>query len=681
MSTTNNFSVFPSTKMLPMEDIAKELKIIHRFASADQKAIDTEAVAGVPADKIAVAATDKQGQPIQYTNAQGIYINERESVKNALYLDGVEASEYLTKTQGKAIENFGTNVAKTYADEIAALRDELYQLRGELTKNGFVKEYGLYSGFQDFFRASNKKYLISETKKNDDTVETVELCGLSPRFTNSTNVNKIIPSQPGMIKKGDWFIISKTDEDEHFLVKATKVELLSTEEEVTFESSLSKQGIPSIDNPAEVVLAKVHGDYYNGSFSFSKVEKYTLTNKERYTMLNDDSNPSMQKITAPHSGFGGTFKVPQLTAGALKSFSIMTRITGSPGALTCYAFEESKLGKILNLSTEEVGLEKNILAKSKPIPAGASSSTNITELLFDFSDPITDKLPLISGEKRYCFVIVAETASATDFWEIQFSKNLSNELNPDVQTNNQTYGYVQGSGFSLNNSIGDLIFVLSTITIKENAENPRNFGLYTSKKIEVPYNSSLARARLSLRVNREGYFTSETEGIVYDGGVVKVKATGIHPENLGIKTNDTIIIGNQIRKVISDVTSKTITVDKAISVTKSAPVYKMGYQVFLRAVKNTWVSDMNPHYEITSDVCIPMELKAVMTDDSRISQNHSDRLIFECEFRDDQTLPIDANEFYLQIVWNSHLTQSEILANEGYTGRIYDLNLSFDRTL
>lgn len=682
MSTTKNFSVFPSTKMLPMEDIAKELKIVHNFTSADQKAIDTESVAGVPASNIAIIALDEEGQPLQYRNEDlEIIIDERESVKNALYLDGVPAKEYLTKTEGAVIENFGENVARTYADEIAALRDELYQLRGELTRNGFVHEYGLYSGFQDFFKTSDKKYLHNKIKKGDEIVETVTLCGLSPNFVNSTNVNKIIPSQIGVIKTGDWFIISKTDTDEHYLVKATNVELITSEEEVTFESSISPEGIPSIDNPTAVIITKVQGDYYNGTFSFSKVEDYTLTNKERYTMLNDDSNPSMEKILADHTGFAATFKVPQLSAGALKYFSVMARITGSPGALTCYVLEESKMSSITNLSLEEVGPDKALVAKSKPISCLMASDINLTELEFDFTDPVTHKYPLLSGDSRYCCVIVAEKASASDFWEIQFSKNMNNVHDPDVQTNNHSYTYTQGAGFTQKDSIGDLIFILATITIKENSESPRTEGLYTSEKIKVHNNSSLARARVTLRINREGLFTSETKGIVNDNGVIKVKTSGINPDNLGIKTNDTIIIGNQIRKAMTDVNAKTIAIDKAISIEEGTPVYRMGYQVFLRAVKNEWVTGSNPRYEIKSDICIPMELKAVMPDDHKVSDKHSERLVFECEFRDHQQLPIDANEFHLQIVWKSHLTQSDIVSNDSYIGRIYDLTLSFDRTL
>lgn len=676
-----NFLVFPSTKMLPMEDIAKELKIIHGFQSSSQNAKDTDLVGGVLADQIAIAATDENGDMYTYQDRNGdTYITERESVKNALYLNGVPANEYLTSEQGMQIQNFGKNVAKTYSDEIAALRDELYQLRGELARNGFVNEYGLYAGFQDFFRESDKKYLHVKVNNNGVMEDSVELCKVSTSTITAVNINKVIPTQPGIIKEGDWFVITDLTANVTYLVKAIKVELVNSEEEITFESSISAAGIPSIDT-TNSVICKVHGDYYNGTFSFSKVEKYALTNKERFTMLNDDSNAIMQKVGTDKTGFAATFKVPQLNEGALNGFTVMTRTGGTPGALTCYCIEESKMANITDLDLEKVGENEGILAKSKPISYLESSSTNLTETKFEFADPITGKLPVVKGDRRYCFVVVTEKASSIDYWEIQFSNNMSNALDPDVQTNNFSYNYVKGSGFTLNNAIGDLIFVLSTIEVKANSESPRTIGMYTSKKIEVHNNSSLARARLTMRINREGMFTSDSQGIINDGGVIKVTTSGINPDNLGIKQGDTVIIGNNIRKALIDCNFKNITLDKAISATKGDPVYRMGYDVYLRAVKTEWIGGGNSRFETVSDICLPMNLIAVMPDVNKLSDSHSDRLIFECEFRDAQGLPVDANEFYLQVVWHSNASQSDIISNLQYTGRIYDLNLSFDRTL
>ena len=64
-----------------------------------------------------------------------------------------------------------------------------------------------------------------------------------------------------------------------------------------------------------------------------------------------------------------------------------------------------------------------------------------------------------------------------------------------------------------------------------------------------------------------------------------------------------------------------------------------------------------------------------------MADNRSDRLIFECDFTDADGNLIDANEFILQIIWKSNLTKNNLASYPDYIGRIYDLTLSFDKTL
>lgn len=678
----NKKLVFPSTKMLPMDDIANEMAIIHGFQKKSEKATDVRYVAEVASENIAKAALNEDGNKIEYLNELGeIIIGGRETVKNSLNLAGKPASDYLTKIDGQRIENFGDSVAQMYSDEISALRDELYQLRGELTRNGFVNEYGMYSGFQDFFKSSDKKYMHRKILQDGVVTDTIELCGLSQSFVNNTNVNKIVPSVSGVIKTGDWFIISKTDTGENYLVKATKVEQAASEEEVTFESSISAEGIPSIDNRDLVIITKVQGDYFSGTFSFSKIEKHALTNKEKYAMMNDDSNPSMEKIIGDRTGYAATFKVPQNVAGALKSFSVMTRIAGSPGALTCYIVEENNMHLIGDISKEEVGEGKNVISKSQPISCLESSSVNILETTFNFIDPLRYEYPILHGDRRYCFILVAEKANTVDYWEVQFSKNATGSMSPDLQTNNSSYTYASTNGLTLKSSIGDLVYILNTIMVENDSESPMTEGLYTTEKISIKNNNMLARARVTMRISKEGRFKTETVGIVNDNGIVRAKVSGINPDSLGIKANDTIVIGKEIRKAMYDVTNKNITVNKAISVEDGSDIYRVGHKVFMRAMKREWTPGASPGYETKREILLPMELVAVMPDRKSINSSQSERLVFECEFREEDGLPIDLNEFQAQIVWRSNVSKDDMLSNDSYIGRIYDMTISFDRIL
>lgn len=647
--------MFPSVEMLPIEDIITQLKL--NFLEVGNKSVDTEEVAGESADNIAIA----------YKNEEGI-VEDRNTVKNAMKLGGLDAKDYLTKTQGTNIETFTQDLNKVLVDEITNLRDELYQLRGELTRNGFVKEYGLYAGFQDYFNTENKKYVYTTTAEGD----TIAICKLSSSFVNSSNVTKIIPSQSGLIKVNDWFVISKTDTGENYLVQAVAINRINMEEEITFRSSLSIQGIPSIDNPLDVIITKVQGSYINGTFSFSNVAAQAITGKEKYTMLNDDTSVLLRNITSDQSGYAIQFKVPNNIAGALKEFHIVARANGVPGPLTCYMIDVDKYSNITDVTTEEIGEDKNVLAKSTPIFYEAANSINLTELSFKFYNPETYTYPIIEG-KNYIFLIVAEMSSTTNYWEVQFTTN-------DVQTNNVSYIYGNASGLVMNTSINDMIFSLTTIEIETNVETPYNEGLYTSKTIKVNDDEHLSRARLTLRINKEGDYRCKTNGLINDNGIIRIDPVGDNPDNLGIDKNDILIIGTQIRKAETDCDNNNVVIDKGILIEDNAEIYRIGYQPYLKAVKTTWNKE-TLEYDISNEVFVPLKLKTVIKDDFKQSENRSDRLIFEGDLKDLDGNLLDVNEFVLQIVWKSNLTNAELKTYDKYIGRIYDLTLSFDKTL
>lgn len=676
---------FPSTALLPMNDVAEELKTIYKFQTTEVNASDVDKVAGVPADFIAVAYVNEDGDKIVFEDEDGqVYIEDRETVKNAMYLKGIPADEYMSRKEGAVIENLSKNISDTFADEIASLRDEIYQLRGELTRNGMVKEHGLYAGFQDFFKPSNKKYIYTHKIDPDtnESIDTFEIAKLGQSFVNAPNVNKVVLDKAGLIKEGDWFVINKTDVEEEHLVQATKVEVVGGEEEITFRSLYSDQGISSIDNPNAVQIWKVLGDYFNGTFSYSEVQSNVVTNRERLTMLNDDTKTEMQTISVNRSGYAATFRVPSNMGGAVNKFSVFTRVEGSPGALTCYVFDGTAETLALIKDVNDPAIQDRLIAKSLPITVKDSSSLAVQEINFDFTNPRTNKKPIIDGGKHLCFIIVAEAADETNRWFIQFTK-ANYTPGTDVQTNNNAYLYVEGNSLQESQSLGDLMFVLSTLEVATLQEVPKTEGVYSTKVIKASNNESLARARLTMRVNKEGILSAVTNGIIIDGGLVKVSSKNKHTvSDLGLQENDVIVIGDQIRTVNGKCTNSTFPIDKAMLVEAGMPVYRIGYKPYLRAVKRVWNGEKDqPGYEVLSDKVLPMELKCVMKDDMSVSDEFSERLIFECEFRDEQGLPIDANEFYLQVVWASNVSKEELNNNKDFVGRIFDLSLSFDRTL
>ena len=70
--------------------------------------------------------------------------NNRETVLNALNLNGYPISNFVLKTEGNKIVLSTEQIKNTYNQEIASLRDELYQLRNELAQDGYAMKYKPY---------------------------------------------------------------------------------------------------------------------------------------------------------------------------------------------------------------------------------------------------------------------------------------------------------------------------------------------------------------------------------------------------------------------------------------------------------------------------------------------------------------------------------------------------------
>lgn len=645
----------PSTALLPMEDIANVLKEQYKFSSKSDVALDTSKVANTDAKLIAIAATDESGK----------LIKDRETVKNTLMLNDIPASDYMTRQDGVRIENFGDNVSKVFSEDLADLRDELYQLRGELSRRGLIKDHGPYAGFQDFFRTGDVRYL-------DESIG-----GITFISEDSTTIHL---TNGAVINTGDIFVINNGDMN--YIVKATSV----NNEEVTI-SNLSQFKVSILAKDiSSVKLYHILGEYSKGGFSFSKIEEKQTSDNERYTMLNDDSNPKLESIKIDNAGFAVSFNVPYAVKGALKKFSVMAKSTNKPGVLNCYVMKDTELNRALikNIDDEYIKTESAILAKATPIDPSIETMSSHAEFTFDFKKEDGSYIEL-EGQTRYLFFVVAATADINNYWEIQFSKNAYDNLNPDVHSNNKAYRYIQNSGLIEENTIGDMIFILATSPVDQNVENPSTEGLYTSQEIKLHNINGVARARLTLRINREGLFVAENTGI---SDVIKIafdpnSINNTFPmgSDLGIAKDDNIAIGTNIRKVEVGCKDMNIALAEDVNIKTGDPVYRIGYEAYLRVAKETWNTQTST-FDISNEQLVPMNLICVMPDKFKSGPYHSDRLIFECEFRDPETnLTLDINKAELQILWKSNNSYQDINNNKTLTGRIYDLTLSFDRTI
>ena len=108
-----------SPAMLPMDAISQYMEKVYGFGKKTEASNDTKNVDGIKSSLVAKAATDEQGN----------LLTDRETVKNALELNGVPASEYVTTKGASALLADTHNVSTNTGDEIKNLRDELYQIK------------------------------------------------------------------------------------------------------------------------------------------------------------------------------------------------------------------------------------------------------------------------------------------------------------------------------------------------------------------------------------------------------------------------------------------------------------------------------------------------------------------------------------------------------------------------
>nr|DAU23795.1 MAG TPA: hypothetical protein [Caudoviricetes sp.] len=729
----------PSLSLLPMEDIAAELKsnkANRKFMTREDKATDVENVAGIKSDRIAISA-------------EGY---DRETVQNALKLNGVSADGYVTKEQGDKFLQVSTDLSEIVSNEIRNLRDELYQLYAELSKKGFIDNTMKYEGFVESFKRGNVLF--------EDYI-----CGISSAAAGRTKDLYIADiEKKHYFEKGKKFVIKESDTGNEQVVTSTGINAAG---KVTFEPAVN-----NLNTISKIGLFKTNGEYNNNTFSFSNIKKAVSEQVERYYTQSDDTDTKYLTIKRANTGYAITFKVPRNIkselgiAGALSQFAVRAQAVNAPGGLRCHVvdFDSVIQNGELNPKFDNIqdAIEKGYCLASSDIVYSTRDNTAMeNDVYFDFyggvhseykngtknsgsvadgeisfassDETVTadttdvfetaDNFPILKDAK-YCFILECLGATEDSYWRLRFSYYNNNGYPDDLHRRNASYVYKAISSDTITDSNKcvqviddvakyDLIYTLIVKDIIDEEEVGKAEGIYTARLI-LPKPIDVARARLTLRINREGMYNVKEHNSEYKIFVLESDTPTSHTaSDTRFVIGEKIIIGNTIATVkrvstteievenaaylderIVRFYTKTVYDSESNSYVKktSVPVYRMGYEPTIKAKLVDWdnYNELTTTYESTdiSEEPIDLDFVAVMPDQYKDNTRVSDRLLFEADFgQDENNRNILANEFELQLYWSSPFSEKEINAIKDTNdrnfkeliGRIHDLSLSFDK--
>lgn len=687
------------------------------------KADDVDLVAGVKADKTAVA----------------IDSNHRDTVNNALHLNGYGSDHFMSSSDGKDLTDRTNKTIINYGKDITDLRNEVYEIKHALEKQGLITNTYQRMGYNDVFRNGYKPYeyepvgeIIADCPNYrtlilpNDSVETLdENDFIAIYFVNTKNVN----------------------------VRQIK-EIKADRETIVLDESMDTSENILLGN---VIVYKTMGVSQDGNFYFAKQAETIPSDIIMYTGFDDDTAAdSLLIIQRDGLGYANTFRIPEKKLGFLHDFSVIAEVKGTP-TLMCVVIDAADIKYFKNpeqaLKLYESGEldsegepKMHFFAKSNPVSLTTAAQRKVT---FDFFDSSKDSYPLVSRKDnpvdntvvRYCAMIFAQDADQDNAVKLYavYNRNHDDENVVDIQTRNMlckykeqrdsathstVYTQTEINNYSTTSVAGiqsreeldvqayddnlDKYDMYYEVSLREPIENnmvPYKRGLY-SARIKSAYPEGISRARLMLRFSREGGCwnaevaentmcgPSTTNGSVKcvcksDPSRTKTSYLGVYNDirkpiekrdpnilsDLTMKPD--MIIGNNITSGNSN--GEVVTVDDNIMVIPDDMVYRNAYVVSVKGKKYEY-SDITKTYEVVDSKKIYLEPVAVIRDGvKKKGDTYSDRIIFEGDFTNVDGDAVFYNDLELQIYWEeSNFSEIEAV-KQTQMGIIHDLVFSTDR--
>lgn len=680
------------TSLLEMEDISNYLHLKDQFLLKGENATDVDNVSNIAAQNIAKAYT------IGNEAAR-----DRETIRNAVNLNGHPESYFLSAEKGAEIVNNAMEMKKTYSDEIKDIRDELYQLRAELARKGEVAAFAPYAGFYDLFRSGmpvHEAAVIATATKTSSDQYTMSIPDyLYDKF--AVNDKVLLVDRDG----GKPSIVVTIDKimPDHSTLHFSKA-----------------SGFDIIKDSTEIY--KSYGTLLNGTFTFGISASRYPGAKELVTTVDDDTHlvsyPMQDATGDVHCGIGYSFRIPaNFQNNYLSKIEVMGKQYGNPGAMKCYIIDERNISHWKNPT--QAAKDGFIVAESQPVLAEPwDKPTDRIKMpahfiTFNFYDPATREFPFLdatdSTDHKIRYVMIIDIASAklnyldeaknsvdykdSDTYEIFY---VQGKDSGDLEVNNNVYVYNQKVDNSIVDAltpmpfVADLYYSATLIEARTGKFVPYDEGLY-SARFSTADPIKVSKARLTMRIAREGLFTINKysaadmdpnfsgqpsvtvagEQYVDDNGSAQYDKDGFTLSN-----NKNIIIGTNVCKVTA-VNDDTLHIDKAANINVNDIVYPINYTATLLAKNKTWDATKNT-IVTTGDKKFNLKLVGVVPDVSKENSSVSDRLVFEADLVNDTgDTEFLYNDFELQLSWE----KSSKINNDRLAGRIYDLSVSLSRAI
>lgn len=624
-----------SLGQLPMKDLEAYLSIISGFSQKSERAVDTKYVSGIDSDLIAVAATDESGSLIQ----------DRETVNNALNLNGKSADKYLLKEDSTSLLGDTYSVSTIISDEIKSIRDELYQTKAELAKLGLIKQSSVYNGFYDAFKNNDIKY--------NDNIITV----LAQSNNETGAISTITVEDDSDFTVGEYIAIKNTKETQ-----------------VTQIISISANRIdisPSVTGPlsTDTKIYKTAGTYNRGMFVFGEeTEAYASSDIYKVIVKDGRKRQIIKTLNTSFSGYASKCMNLYSLEGAIKKIQVSLACDGNPGILRAFLYEVVNESDVSNFK---------LVSESSAI-----NSSEVTGVLNNYDFIFEDTLK-ISRDKEYVVLLKTEYANDSNRWYIGgFLDDCTDDC---LCCAGDTYDYISDT-FQLCNENSDMYIAFYMSEIIENEINYMQRGLYTCN-LEVP--DKFSRVRVELRINREGLFKSADNSKLIYNEENPLQLTGNEYSHASLFNTGQLFVGDtSIATVGSTVNSNNrFTVKDNTYIPYDSDVYRIGYKVFALVKNKTIDFDNSTNPETYSDAkIIELPLVAVMKGKEPGKEDiSSDRLIFEYEVGLNEDNNINVLDTYnmleIQIYWDNNSLKPSILNNDSdLAGKILDLSISTDKS-